>query len=141
MFILLIKKTTSQLNGIYKRVKFGNYKFCSKYRLTDDFIKQNADQLNWMAISQFQFLSSTILCDYKDKVKWRYASEFQILDEETIEKLSDFVDWFIISKHQQLSKQFIVKRFDKLSLEQLSKNYMIDDNLRKEMIVLYQLSC
>ena len=52
--------------------------------LTEDFIREFADKVNWCYISLCQHLSEDFICEFKDRVSWYYISIFQHLSEDFI---------------------------------------------------------
>ena len=59
-------------------------------------------------------LSEDFIIEFKDKVDWEYISKYQTLSEEFIRKFKNKVDWYWISKHQTLSEDFIREFQDKI---------------------------
>ena len=63
---------------------------------------------NWDRISFYENeLSEDFIREFKDKVNWEILSFYQTLSEDFIRKLKNKVNWRGISKHQELSEKFI----------------------------------
>jgi len=107
--------------------------------LSEEFIEQNKDLVNWFPISQFQKLSEEFIERNKDLVNWWCISKYQKLSEEFIERNKDLVDRDYISVYQKLSEEFIernsdlvvwinISRYQKLSEEFIERNKVIERN-------------
>ena len=95
--------------------------------LSEDFIREFQDKVNWECISHHLKLSEIFIREFKDKVDWLCISIFQTLSEDFIREFKDKVDWECISKFQTLSEDF-VREF---------KELIIEDN-DKQDITLYE---
>ena len=82
---------------------FYNYK---KNKLSEEFIREFKDKVNWRYISGCQKLSEDFIREFKDKVLWNYISGYQKLSEDFIREFKDRVDWLYILKCQELSEEF-----------------------------------
>jgi len=83
--------------------------------LSEEFIEQNKDRVDWYWISMYQKLSEEFIERNSDLVDWMNISAFQKLSEEFIERNKYLVDWDCISEYQKLSEEFIERnrfRFD-----------------------------
>jgi len=76
-------------------------------KLSEDFIRNFKDEINWTTISRNQKLSEYFIREFKDKVDWCYISIHQELSEDFIQEFKDRVDWRYISINQELSGDFI----------------------------------
>ena len=88
--------------------------------LSEEFIEQNKDLVDWWYISQYQKLSEEFIERNSDCVDWWCISMYQKLSEEFIERNKDLVDWSCISQYQKLSEEFIERnrfRFDEFNEE------------------------
>ena len=83
------------------------YEVSSHKFLTEDFIREFADKVDWEWLSRYQRLSEDFIREFKDKVDWFYISEYQHLSENFIREFKDYVDWDYISSYQHLSEDFI----------------------------------
>jgi hypothetical protein len=75
--------------------------------LSEEFIRENSDKVNWVYISYYQILSEDFINEFSHKVYWDYISEYQKLSEEFIRKNSENLYWWPISSRQKLSENFI----------------------------------
>ena len=98
--------------------------------LSEDFIEEHADKVNWDYISIYQNLSENFIEKHQDKVNWLYITIHQKLSENFIEKHQDKVNWFGITMLQNLSEDFIERNYDKLKIsiicnfQNLSKEFL-----------------
>ena len=89
--------------------------------LSEDFIREFQDKVNWNAISEYQRLSEAFIREFQDKVNWSSISARQKISEDFIREFQDKVDWVIISVYQKLSENFICDFQDKVDWECISK--------------------
>ena len=88
--------------------------------LTEDFIREFADEVNWCSISHYQHLSEDFIREFKDKVYWFSISEQQHLSENFIREFKDWLDWDWISIRQHLSEDFIREFKDRVTWNWIS---------------------
>jgi hypothetical protein len=114
--------------------------------LSEEFIEEFKEELDWPKISRFQKLSENFIRKYKEEVNWEDIRKFQKLSENFIEEHQNVVDWYYISEYQTLSESFIQK-FDKkvdwnyISMYQKLSGDFIEENKNKldwEAICEYQ---
>ena len=67
----------------------------------------------WVDISINQSLSEDFIREFQDKVDWDWISKYQNLSEDFIREFKDKVDWYYISKYQKVSNKFIEEFFQK----------------------------
>ena len=89
--------------------------------LTEDFIEEHKDEIDWKSVSKYQKLSENFIERYENLLNWRDISSCQKLSESFIEKYSDKVDWSLISVYQRLSNSFIKKYKKKLYYNDICK--------------------
>ena len=73
------------------------------------------DKVDWheISFSQQQELSENFIREFEDKVDWFFISCSQKLSENFIREFRDKVDWWGISRYQIISKNFIKEfRYD-----------------------------
>ena len=74
---------------------------------TEEYIRENTDEISWVAVSYYSKLSESFIKEFKDKVDWAQISISQKLTESFIKEFQNRVDWFYISNNQKLSENFI----------------------------------
>ena len=110
-----------------------NWAEISKTRgLTEEFIRENSDNLNWFCMSIYQKLNEEFIREFSDKVFWEYISEYQKLSEEFIRENSNKVDWFYISRDQKLSENFIRENYDKVDWGCISVYQKLSEDFIRE---------
>ena len=97
-------------------------------KLSEDFIREFEDNVDWGCISANQKLSENFIREFQDKVNWNWISKYQKLSESFIRKFKDYVDWGSISKHQKLSESFIRKFKDYVDWESISASQNLSEN-------------
>ena len=102
--------------------------------LSEEYIRENSDQLYWGIISECQTLSEEIIKEFSDKVNWRYISYYQKLSESFIRELSNKVNWSYISMYQKLSEEFIREFSDKVNWRYISYYQKLNEKFIKENI-------
>ena len=103
----------------------------SRYpHLSEDFIRKFADRVDWYYISAYQYLSENFIREFADKVGWYWISRCQQLSEDFIREFKDKVNWYYISAYQHLSEDFIREFKDKVSWGWVSRY----QHLSKEFI-------
>ncbi len=107
----------------------------SNYILSEEFIREFKDKLDWLLISEHQKLSMEFIEEFLENYLYLdHLFAYQKLSESFIEKHAHYKsDWEKISLNQNLSKEFIIKHFDKLHLNCLVKNknfkFVVEDIL------------
>lgn len=96
--------------------------------LSEEFIREFKDRLNWFDICQYQKLSISFMIKFADYLSWKHVSEFQTLTEEFIHLFHNFVDWENISKKQVLCEAFIKKYYKKVNWVNISKHQTLTEN-------------
>ncbi len=77
--------------------------------MSENFIREFKDKVDWDFISQYQRLSENFIREFQYYVNWNNISKYQILSENFIREFQDQVNWIFISKYQKLSSNFIKK--------------------------------
>ena len=113
---MIMKLIMKQFKDIKKKIKWeqyynpdfdwDNWEFYADNTLTEDFIREFKDKVDWEYISEFQKLSEDFIREFKDNVSWSFVSINQKLSENFIREFQDKVDWFLIYAYQTLSKEF-----------------------------------
>lgn len=100
----------------YKEKILKNEFFWRYQKLTEEFMEQNIQYVNWAIISCSQKLSIQFMRKYKDRLHWFNIYRFQNLTEDFIEEINHYTFWDLITSHQTyLSEQFIEKHSSDLN--------------------------
>ena len=67
---------------------WNDYPFYKDNKLSEDFIREFQDKINWKTISATQKLSEEFIIEFKDKVDWEYISKYQKLSKEFKKELN-----------------------------------------------------
>lgn len=98
------------------------FSISAKCKLSERFIREFKDRVDWHWISRSQKLSEGFIEEFEDKVDWKYISECQKLSESFIKKHKDKVDWQLISQNQLLSREFIIENSRLLDWNSIGQN-------------------
>ena len=85
---------------------WGDLEFYKKNKLSEEFIREFKDKVDWWCISRYQELSEDFIREFKNRVIWKMISKYQTLSEEFIREFKNSVDWEMISYYQTLSEDF-----------------------------------
>ncbi len=137
--------------------------------LTEDYIRQNADKVNWNFISKnienysdefiryfegdfnwhivsniyFEGGSSRILNNFEHKLNWEDVYSSSFLTEEQIRSRLPQTnnEWHLLSCEQQLSELFIYEFIDKFSLEEIIINQTITEKFIRDNMHRFDEGC
>lgn len=107
---------------------------CCNQKLKENILREFASKLNFKNISSRQKLSESFISYFKDKLDWVLISKYQKLSEDFIERHSLLVNWENISRYQKLSEAFIEKFSDKL----IWANVFIYQKISKEFCLKHK---
>jgi len=115
-------------------------------KLSESFIEQFQDKVQWEYISCYQKLSEKFIAKFENKVNWRKISWSQNLSESFVETFQHKVNWYCISKHQKLSESFIEKFQDVVHWKSISECQKLSqrlitkfiDNVSKDGVARFQ---
>ena len=100
--------------------------------LSEDFIKESQHLVDWSAISTYQHLSEDFIREFVYKVDWDNISASQHLSEDFIREFKDKVNWTYISGCQRLSEEFIREFKDKVNWDFISKHQRLSEGFIRE---------
>ena len=100
--------------------------------LTEDFIQEFKDKVDWICISRYPHLSEDFIRKFADRVDWYYISAYQYLSENFIREFADRVAWDWIVKYQPLSEDFIREFRYKLNWSYISAYQHLSENFIRE---------
>lgn len=104
-------------------------RYLTSIREYRSFIKENADVMtkyDWYLISKGN-LSEPFMKEHFDKLDWQYICSFKKLSLSFIGKYLEKLDVYAVSKFQKLTHEFIVKNAKKLSMPEILRNDSIMD--------------
>jgi len=94
----------------------------SKYQdLSENFIREFKDKLDWTNISYHQKISEDFIRKFTGRINWYHISSSQNLSEDFIREFQDKLYWTTLSINQILSEDFIREFKHKLNNEQQNK--------------------
>ncbi len=89
------------------------------FRYTPEYIKANADIIDWKVVSinvDILSMSDKFIEDFIDDWDWDYISSSVTLPEDFIRKYHNKVTWDYILLYQKVSNEFLIEFRDKFSL-------------------------
>ena len=105
----------------------------SRYsHLSEDFIRKFAGRVDWFYISAYQYLSEDFIREFADRVTWDWLVKCQHLSEDFIREFKDKVDWTYISTYQHLSEDFIREFKGRLNWIRISKHQHLSEDFIEE---------
>ena len=110
-----------------------------RQKLSEDFIREFSDRIDWEYISYQQKLSENFIREFSNKVDWNGISYRQKLSEKFIREFSDKVDWKHISYRQKLSEDFIREFKDRVNWREISENQKLSEDFVEEFDLDYQI--
>ena len=104
----------------------------AKQHLSEEFIREFADEVDWVGISLCQRLSEDFIREFKDEVGWYCVSKYQRLSEDFIREFKDWVYWDAISYYQRLSEDFIREFKDEVDWDKISTHQHLSEDFIEE---------
>ena len=101
-------------------------------KLSENFIREIQDRVVWRCISIYQKLSEDFMREFQDRVDWYFISIYQKLSEDFMREFQDRVDWYFISIYQKLSENFIREIQDRVVWRCISKNQILSESFIRE---------
>ena len=112
---------------------YQDWESVSKHKsLTEDFIREFADEVNWSCISANQHLSEEFIREFADELDWVGISLYQRLSEDFIREFKDEVGWYCVSKYHRLSEDFIREFADRLNWDTISIHQHLSEDFIRE---------
>lgn len=110
----------SEFTSIY----WDNISKDEELELSEEFIREYQDKVNWIWISKHQKLSEDFMREFQDKLYWPYISIYQKLSEDFIREFISKVNMFYVSEYQNVSSDFIISRSALVLADyQMAKNW------------------
>ena len=82
--------------------------------MSEDFIREFKDEVDWDEISKNQKLSEEFIKEFEYNIDWTVITKYQRLSEKFIKEFKDELDWEYICLYQVLSDEFIEEFKDKI---------------------------
>ena len=118
------------VNSIKRCRLFKNldWNIISNTPLSEEFISDFQDRVNWVSVSKRSKLSESFIREFRDQVNWDYISDSQVLSESFIRHFSDRVNWVFVSSKQKLSEPFISEFRDYVNWTLISRYQTLSKN-------------
>ena len=77
--------------------------------LSEEFIREFQDSVDWYNISRYQTLSEGFIREYQDRVYWNEISFEQTLSEDFLREFENRIIWETASQTQNMSDEFLIE--------------------------------
>lgn len=84
-------------------------------KLSKDFIRENADRLDWDIVTRRQEISESFAEEMTTHLNWQILCRCKDLSEKFIERNSYLVDWDSVFVSQKLSENFIIRNENRVT--------------------------
>jgi len=129
MMIIMFVKLKLNLKLIIKNVERYIIMICSK-----DVDQEEEQELIKYYYDHCLELSENFIREFQDKLDWSFICQDQRLSEEFIIEFKDKVNWKFVSGYQKLSLKFIKDNIDKLDIDFLLMNNNIHQSINQTRI-------
>lgn len=155
-FYVIIQYQEIPEKFIENHIKYFALSICADYQqFSENFLELFADLIGWEKISKCQFMTEKFMlkhvsvinwdkacklnnelplsvlkaADEKDLLNWEIVSKTQLLSEESIEMFKDKIHFGLLDEGLNLSREFMLKHVDKLGIDMLVCNYVVDEDM------------
>jgi len=106
----ILLKLAEEENGMSDREKLpGKWKNLDYYKkLSEEYIRENADSIDqkgWNYISSKPILSEDFIREFADRLDWEQISRKQPLSDKFINEFEDYVDWYALDMNPNISNK------------------------------------
>ena len=83
-------------------------------KLSENFLRQiiptlNKNQVGWVEISSCQVLTEDFMREFAENIEWISVCYDQTLSEDFMEEFVTKIDWNVVSYRQRMSEKFVIK--------------------------------
>ena len=107
---------------------------CYNNKLSEDFMRKHADQLNWNAICVKQNLSEAFMREFRNMLDWACVCQYQKLSKNFIKEFLVYMSWNLLSEYQDYSLDFVKEFKDKMVWFRVSNNKNFTNKEKNDMI-------
>jgi hypothetical protein len=103
-------------------------------KLSEDFLREFSEKVEWFFLSYDQILSENFIREFKNRVHWSFISGYQILSDNFIEEFKDRIRWKMYFEEKEASFDIIKKYIFKTDLENITEfktNHLNDIQIRE----------
>ena len=97
--------------------------------------KQNESDVEWIDISKFEELSEEFIRQFANNIDWYWISRNQKLSKQFIREFADKVNWYwiVVTQHQRLNKKFIREFADRVDWNKISYYGLLSNSLIRKL--------
>lgn len=99
---------------------------CRDFILSEKFMRDYANFLDWGTISIYQTLSEDFMRNWKHKILWYYATRNQRMSEEFMREMKDVIAWSAVPWTNIKTLDFMREFKNKLDWNQFTIQYPIE---------------
>lgn len=106
----MYKEINELIGTSYRTDREIDWRKLSRRKLSEDFIEEYKDKLDWGLLSSYQILSDSFIEKYKDLISWNYVSCSQTPSKEFLLRHKDKLSWDLVSSHQVFSPEDLLNK-------------------------------
>ena len=110
--------------------------------LSEEFIRENQNKIDWDYISCYQKLSEDFIREFQDKVDWNWISEYQKLSVKFIREFQNKMNWHCLLEKYKYNLSFKNNKyqikFANYNSDCLEYNEFVDLVLRLISLKIFQ---
>ena len=104
-------------------------------RIEIDIEESKLSSFDWFDIACNHNLSEGFIREFKDKLDWEFVSEYQFLSEDFIREFQNKLDWYHLSKKQKLSDSFLLEFQNKIVWDLYLTLHQVEFTIMKRAIL------
>ena len=106
---------------------------CKDFILSEKFMRDYANYLDWGSISVYQTLSENFMKEYKHRLVWYYVTRNQKMSDEFIREMKDYITWSSFPYEKVKSIDFIREWKDYIDWNNFTIHFPIK-NITREFV-------
>lgn len=114
----------------------------NRHDLTEDFIREFADNINWRVLSGSEnlVLSDEFLEEFSDKIVWPWISSYKRLELRDLRRWKNKLYWEGICRNQKLSEEAIREFSDRMKWDIISASQKLSEKLMEDVLNFLDIS-
>lgn len=108
----------------------------NRHDLTEDFIREFANSINWRVLSGSQnlVLSNDFLEEFQDEIFWPWISSYKNLELKDLRRWKNKLNWKVVCRNQKLSEEAIREFSDRMDWDNVSTWQKLSENLMEDVL-------
>lgn len=107
-------------------------RLCSIQHLSEKFMREMKDHLNWICISRYQKMSEPFMEEMRYYIVWYELCGWNnqtVLTEQFMDKMALWLDWNAVSRSRKFGEEFMLRHLDQLNPDRMQENSKLRDIL------------